>query len=87
MENETLIEKINEDLKLLRKLTNEKPMFQIYEFYNGDQLIMVGTLDQISRYTTYKKSTLISYSYPGYLNNSKRGEHSPKMYKVGERHT
>jgi len=84
VENETLIEKINEDLKLLRKLKNEKPMFQIYEFYTGTELIMVGTLRQIARYTMYTCSTLKNYSYPSYLKKTENSEMAPRLIKISE---
>lgn len=85
MEIEILIQRINEDLKLLRKLVNEKPKLDIYEFYHGDDLIMVGTVQQIADYTGYSKSTLMNYSYPSYLNSPKRGKNAPKLYKVGDK--
>ena len=84
MDIEKITQEINDNLKLLRQMTYKQPEIDIYEFYHGDELIMVGTLRQISDYTMYAQSTLLNYSYPSYLNSPKRGKNAPKLYKVGD---
>lgn len=76
-----LSERINEDLKNLRKLVSEEKNTKFYEFYHGKQLIMVGTLKEISKYTGYSESTLKNYSYKSYLKKA-TAETSPRVIKI-----
>ena len=81
MEINELMERINSDLIQLRKMVVEEKMIEIYEFYHGEQLIMVGTIKEISRYTGYQESTLKHYSYDAHLKKA-TAETSPRMIKI-----
>lgn len=80
-----LIERINNDLQELRRMVNRADFLEIYEFYNGKELIMVGTLKQIAQYTMYSESTLKNYSYPSHLKKTKYSETAPRLIKIGDR--
>ena len=83
---EQLISDINERLKELRKIIYRSEMLEIYELYHGNELIMVGTLKQISEYTGHVESTLKNYSYPGYLQKTKNSKTATRLIKVGDYH-
>jgi predicted ATP-dependent protease len=57
----------------------------VYEFYHGNELIMVGNLKQIAQYTTYDESTLKNYSYPAYLKKTKDSKTAPRLIKISDR--
>lgn len=82
MKIDELVERINADLKDLRKIVHKNELLEVYEFYHGDELIMVGSLRGIAEYTTHSLSTLKNYSYPSYLSRVKESKTAPKLIKV-----
>ncbi|NJP37170.1 hypothetical protein [Alkalicoccus luteus] len=80
-----LIKRINTDLAELRRLTAAESEVDIYELYHGDQLIMVGSLNYLSKRTMYTVTTLKNYSYPKYLERVKDSPTATKVYKAGDR--
>lgn len=81
-ELKSLVDTMNELLKEIRSKSSASEL-EYYEFYHGNELIMVGTLREISDYTGFSESTLKNYSYPSHINSEKRTETSPMVFKVG----
>ena len=72
---EELTNRINADLSELRKIqvtvSEYDDIPELYEFYKGKELIMVGTIEVISKKTMLKEGTIRGYSSPKYLERNK----------------
>lgn len=40
---------------------------KIYALYKGEELLMIGTADEIAKYQNVKKKTILFYQSPAYL--------------------
>ena len=78
---------VNANLAELRRIIHDRedkilPHQELYEFYQNGELIMVGTMREIQRYTSYALGTLVGFGQPAYLKKNK-DRNVNKLIKIG----
>ena len=82
---EVLKSEIHDRLCELRMLLEEEIRngegLENYALYHGNELIRVGTLKELSKYTKFSEGTLKNYSYPSHIKKTE-GTNAPRVMKV-----
>lgn len=76
-------QKLLELNQLIERSTPEEP--ELYQLFQGKNLIRIGTLRDLSVFTTLEESTLKSYSGKKYLENA-NGPESTRVIKLVKSH-
>lgn len=85
-EIDKLKSEINEKIFELQKLIHKNedvilPHNQLYEFHQGGEVIFIGTMGEIQKFTTLAPGTLTGFSQPAYLKKNS-GKPVKKIIKI-----
>ena len=55
-----------------------------YALYKGDELVMIGTVDELAKHEGVEEDTIRFYSYPTYLKRVKEGSNRKVVVKLDD---